>query len=539
MRPLLGRLLPPLLRRSYARLTAALHDPARAQQRLLKDLLRDTAATEYGRAHGIKSNDDYETFAARLPLARYDDIGEWIVRQQQTERQVIAAERILFYELTSGSSGTAKQIPYTRSLKNVFNRMFAAWLYDLLAHGPGFETGKLFISISPVFQERPKTGRGVPVGLDDDADYLNGWMRGLIKRFFVVPASIKRVHTADAFKHALAALLLAESRLEAISIWNPSLFEVLLDFIEASRDALIDDLQRGSLRRDEVSFTFEPASRQRLSLLSQQPLDWPRVWPRLKLISCWADANAGAAARRLGGRFPDVFMQGKGLLATEAPMTLPLIRAGGSVPLAGDVFYEFLDDAGRLSRLHELEAGREYEIVVTARGGLPRYRVGDRVRATRVYHATPCLEFIGRSDAVCDLVGEKLNETFVQSSLSRLADGSSRFQTLLPVITGAGSSYYVLVIDELAGDPFAFAQQVDETLCQAHHYGVARRLGQLAPLQVRRAPAARAAYYDFFIDKGMKWGDIKHQFLIRDLDVAAQLLARIEASAAHRRALDG
>src|SRR5262249_35821210 len=156
----------------------------RAQQRLLADLLRDLAATEYGRAHGIKSNEDYETFAARLPLVRYDDIGGWIERQQQTERNVIAAERVLFYELTSGSSGAAKSIPYTRSLKDVFNRMFAAWLYDSLAHGPRFETGKLFISISPAVRQQQKTERGIAVGLDDDADYLNGWMRSLIRRFF-------------------------------------------------------------------------------------------------------------------------------------------------------------------------------------------------------------------------------------------------------------------------------------------------------------------------------------------------------------------
>ena len=31
--------------------------------------------------------------------------------------------------------------------------------------------------------------RGI-VGLDDDADYLNGWMRRLLKRFFVVPPTI-------------------------------------------------------------------------------------------------------------------------------------------------------------------------------------------------------------------------------------------------------------------------------------------------------------------------------------------------------------
>ena len=536
---LLRRALLPVLRRSHARLIEQLHDPALAQGALLKDILRDLAKTEYGRVHGVRADDDYEAFAARLPLVGYDDLCEWIKRQQQTEGSVVAAERVLFYEMTSGSSGAAKPIPYTQSLKDAFNRMFAAWLYDLLAHGPRFETGKLFISISPAFHLHQPTERGIQVGLEDDADYLQGWMRGLLKRFFVVPPAVKRLSDTSDFKHALAALLLAEPRLEVISIWNPSLLESLFDFIAAHRAALADDLRSGSVRRGGLTFKFKRASRERLSLLSEQPIDWRRVWPQLKLISCWADANARAAARRIAARFPNVFIQGKGLLATEAPMTLPLIAARGCVPLAGDVFFEFIDEAGKLARLHEVEARRQYEIVVTPRGGLARYRVGDRVRVTHFYRSTPCFEFIGRSNEVCDLVGEKLNETFVQSCLSQLMNGSSRFQTLLPVMAEGGPSHYLLVMDELAGDAQELANRLDEALCRAHHYGLARRLGQLAPLRVRIASTARDAYDEFFMSKGMRCGDIKHQVLIRNPEEAARLLAWFEASAANRRALDG
>jgi hypothetical protein len=538
---LLRRALPPILRRSHARLREQLRHPALDQQALLKDLLRDLAATEYGRAHGVRAGDDYEAFAARLPMVRYDDIREWIERQQQTEGKVIVAERVLFYEMTSGSTRAAKPIPYTQSLKDAFNRMFAVWLYDLLVRGPRFEIGKLFISVSPAsaFQQQQKTERAIRIGLDDDADYLSWWMRGLLKRFFVVPPAIKRLNDTDEFKHALAVLLLAEARLEAISIWSPSLLEALLDFIEDNRDGLTDDLQQGNIRRTRFTCQFKRASHERLSLLNEKPIDWLRIWPHLKFISCWTSANAHAAARRIAARLPNVFVQGKGLLATEAPMTLPLIEAAGCVPLAGEVFYEFIDDAGNLSRLHELDAGHEYEIVVTPRGGFARYRIGDRVRVTHFYQSTPCLEFIGRSDGVCDLVGEKLHETFVQSCLSQWVDSSSRFQTLLPVMAARGPSYYMLVIDKLAGDVQTFAKKLDEAFCDAHHYQVARRLGQLAPLRVHIAPGARRAYDAYFISKGMKWGDIKHQFLIRNLEDATRLLATFEASAAQCGALDG
>jgi hypothetical protein len=262
-------------------------------------------------------------------------------------------------------------------------------------------------------------------------------------------------------------------------------------------------------------------------MLKENPLQWPRVWSELKLISCWTSAQAKPAAERLAAKFPTVFMQGKGLLATEAPMTLPLIEARGFVPILTEVFFEFIDEQGNLRLLHELEMGREYEIVLTQQGGLVRYLIGDRVRVTEFYAATPCLEFTGRTQEVCDLVGEKLNESFVQQCLSRLSQRSD-FQMLLPVMNA--TSHYLLIVDQLSTDAATLETELDSLLCEAYHYGNARRLGQLGRVQVLYAANAREHYYDYFVSKGMKMGDIKHRFLIPVLPDAEALLFRIRGA---------
>lgn len=514
-----------LLRHSYIRFKEQLGDPGRAQRVLLKELVRNLAATEYGRSLGVREGDDYDAFSRRTPIAGYDELKPWIESQKSHERHSIVSEPVLFYEKTSGSSGPVKYIPYTSGLKGSFNRMFSVWLHDLLEHGPRFETGRLFISVSPAFGDAQATKRGIKVGLDDDADYLNSWMRWLSKRFLVAPASIKKLREPGDFKHVLAALLLAEPGLEVISIWNPSLLEVILDYIQASADALIDDLKSGLIARGNLEFRFRRQPPERLAILKDQPIDWARTWPKLKLISCWTSAHASSISRRLARQFPGVRVQGKGLLATEAPLTLPLIEARGFVPLPGEVFYEFLDDRENISLLHELETGCEYEIVLTQKGGLYRYRIGDRVRVTHSYKSTPCLEFIGRNDEVCDLVGEKLNESFARECLSTLQLESSRFQTLLPVMPERGRCHYVLILDELPGCGTSIEERLDEALCDAHHYRNARRLGQLDPARVRVAPHVREAYNEYFMMKGMKWGGIKHQYIVRRLDDAANLMA--------------
>jgi hypothetical protein len=154
----------------------------------------------------------------------------------------------LFYEKTSGSSMAAKMIPYTKSLKASFNRMFLIWLGDLLENLPELETGKTFISLSPAFNQNQTTAQGKRIGLADDSEYLNSWAGALLKPFLVLPPSIKQLQNPMAFKHAVALTLLAEDRLEIISIWNPSFFELILDYIQANPETLIRDFQRGAAR---------------------------------------------------------------------------------------------------------------------------------------------------------------------------------------------------------------------------------------------------------------------------------------------------
>lgn len=193
-------ILQPFLRSYLKGFKSALQTPRTSQQQLLKKIIAGLAETEYGRTLKIKAGDDYESFAAKIPLQDFDELSEWIARQQQTESRVLVAEPVLFYEKTSGSSAAEKLIPYTQSLKDSFNRMFRIWLGDLLEHLPELKTGKTFISISPAFNQHQMTTQGKPIGLADDAEYLNTWARVLLNPFLVLPPSIKGLQKSSGFQ---------------------------------------------------------------------------------------------------------------------------------------------------------------------------------------------------------------------------------------------------------------------------------------------------------------------------------------------------
>ena len=131
------RTLPLSVAPQALRLQRALRDPALAQERLKRHIAADLAKTAYGRDHGVGGPDDF----GRLPLATWSELESWVARQQQGEL-AITPYPVRFYERTSGSSGAAKEVPYTDALRSGFSAMFGAWAYDVLQHAPKLRTGK-------------------------------------------------------------------------------------------------------------------------------------------------------------------------------------------------------------------------------------------------------------------------------------------------------------------------------------------------------------------------------------------------------------
>ena len=481
-----------------ARFVAALTDCERAQRSALARLIRPAAGTAYARQFGLRPDDDVDAFRAKLPPVDYATLKPWIAREEAGGSGILVPGRIHRYEPTSGSGGVNKLIPCNAALLASFRSLFAVWAHDLLGHLLCPHSGRVFISVSP------RLGPGSEAR--HDTDYLAGPLRLLLAAFLVGPDRDSEQTDPLDFRDALALALLRCPDLEIISIWSPTYLLVLLDHIEAHRERLAAHLPSGRRR-----------------LLDHDSIPWPRLWPRLSLVSCWNAAAAAAPAQHLARRLPHAPMQGKGLLATEAPVTVPLVEAGGCVPMVDEVFIELEDAHGNLCLLHEACTGREYALLISQAGGLLRYRLGDRVRVSGHWRDTPLLEFVGRVDAVCDLVGEKLHENQVAGTLRSLL-APDAYGLLVPVVT-AIPPYYRLVTDR--HDP-RLPERLDTALLAGHRYREARALGQLALPRLTVLGDARRVVHDFLIADGMMVGDIKDMALLHSLDRALRLSAVLD-----------
>lgn len=434
----------------------------------LVELLSANSATAYLRSHG--SPRELDAFRAQVPICNYETLSPWLQRVAGGESDVLFRGRPCAYERTGGSAGGSKLIPYSVAGLADFRRAVSPWLATTLdRHGI---TGTVYFSISPVARAAEQLG-GVPVGLPDSA-YLDDAMCDVLMTRSAVPLSVSALADVGEWRTKTRHYLAAAHEIELISVWSPTFLLSLLDEHQA--------IEAG--------------------------------WRRLKVISCWADGSSAPYADELAERFPGVAIEPKGLISTEAVVTVP--NAKGEPELIGGGFFEFLRHE-QTFLAHELEPGGEYEVVATTASGLYRYRTGDVVRC-RTYAGSgrPILVFVGRSGLNSDLVGEKLSESFVAAGLAFLPG----FSLLVP---DASKRAYVLVRDRhtTAGE----IARLEANLCRNPQYAYARTLGQLAPLTAMYVRRAFAMLEACLLERGVWLGAIKPTALRPEpfwIDVFAQ-----------------
>lgn len=503
---------------TYHRFQQALQDPLAAQNAVLNRIVSDLQQTTYGKRFSLPKNATYEAFCQHIPIVEYETISPWIAQTKITNT-VLTKNPIQFYETTSGSQGAKKNIPYNQDLRQNFAHCFKIWGYDCLQHKFALSSMQTFMSISPLVSHEGKSN-----AILEDSDYVTGALQWLLRPFILRQPHIQKLKDPADFRFILALTLLAHEKLEVISIWSPSYLLILLSIIEERFEEMLGFLARQRFDYQGVEIVLPKISKRRLAHLQAQSknLLFSSLWPNLQMISCWRAASSERGANILQQYFPKVFIQGKGLLATEGPMTLPIIAAKGYVPLVNELFFEFIDSQQRIYRLHELQVGHEYEIVISQLAGLYRYRIGDTVRVTHFYQNTPCLEFMGRREKISDLVGEKLNERFVEKIFHQAPFSNSICQCLIPLMRETGQGQYYLLTDNkaLAGCEL----HLDQLLSEAFHYHNARNMSQLLRPIIICHPNLSTILTQCFERNGIKMGDQKATTLITSSIIATQLL---------------
>jgi hypothetical protein len=418
------------------------------ESKKLGTILSNNKHTIYGEKYNFESIKTVSDFQKKIPVTTYENYLPYIEKIKNNEQNILTKEKVLLLEPSSGSTSARKLIPYTKGLKREFSSAILKWLWNLNRKFPSLKYGQLYFSITPQTTQND----GI-VGFGGDDEYIGGFAGKFIAKKFVVPNSIKNITDMDEFWDTTIEYIKKAENLKLVSIWNPTFLLIMLEKAKMTAKEL---------------------------------------FPKLEVISCWADGNSKNLAEKLQKSFPDVYIQPKGLLATEGITTIPIEGLGKRLT---DVhFFEFRDENGEFLTKDNLEIGKNYDIILTTSGGFYRYDIGDIVE----YKGNMCFDFVGKSGNVSDYFGEKLNEVHVKKIID---DGV--FKILVP-----GEKEYILYSENDVD-----IDKIDSGLRENFHYDYCRKLGQLNKIRLVKIQNGQRQYIENCLNFGMRLGDIKPAYL--------------------------
>jgi GH3 auxin-responsive promoter len=456
--------------RSAARFRSLLPQASQIQHARLRSILARNAGTEFGRAHGFDQISSPQAYRERVLVRTYEDFAPYIERLASGETNVLTREAVIAFEETAGSTSGPKLIPMTAPLLESFGCALRAWLDDLAIAFPPIAQGRAYWSISPAARSARSTPSGIPIGLGGDAAYF-GELAALVAATLAVSPDTAHSSSIEQWRESTCRQLENCADLSLISVWSPTFLLELLDQVD--------------LRRKPLA-----------------------------VISCWDQAASRPWAQALSQRLPGVKIQGKGLLATEGVVSIPLAGLDWPVLAVDSGYYEFLDDDGKAFEASSLNPGQEYAVLMSTEGGLYRYAIGDRVRMHGFVGEAPLLEFCGRGACASDLCGEKLTEAFVVKALAPLG------QNFLLLAPACGTRpQYELFCDAHrvpSAQLDALAAQADRLLQANPQYAYARSLGQIEAVRARRVVRPLQTWIAHNSTRGQRLGEIKAPVLSAD-----------------------
>ncbi|MFD9358914.1 GH3 auxin-responsive promoter family protein [Streptomyces sp. NPDC060031] len=505
-------------RQARADLLADLRNPAAAQDRVLADIIEFSAGSLHWKENGYDAvRHEPAAFRKVLPIMRYDDFAGPIERETRTKGGILSCSPVLRWLKTSGTTGTPKRVPYTLHWLLTYRipAMKAMWGTYLEQH--------------PELLAHPHATLDTQTVREDVLDFVHGVEHQAISNrhpqinsldwnppWYDAPWFGPQTPTSHEGRMYHRVRHLVGRELHYISAINPSTLVSLRDLIAVNGDRLVADLRAGTLEGEPYGEPDEAAAARLEAVLRDPAFSLKDVWPSLTLYSCWLSASAGLYRGKLDAVLPGVDKLPFMTCGTEGVTTIPVDGTTHSQPLAvSQAFFEFvpadvplgevLESGGTVGTLlfDEIEAGRDYHLIMSQGNGLYRLWTGDIYHVDRVdASGVPWVHFVRRSGVFHSFTGEKITEAQVTEAIEngfRLLGVDMGLYLCGP--RWAEPPHYVAVVETgaaLTGElAAALSARIDEQLGLINiEYASKRDSGRLDPIVV--VPVAHGAVGSYF-----------------------------------------
>ncbi len=411
---------------------------------LLFKLLRDNSDTEYGKKCGFADIKSVEEFKEKVPFSTYDDYAEDIHKMIYDDSEGLFTNYpIIHYALSSGSVGVPKYIPVSQMTMDLYCAYCANLSFGLMDEYYRNTTGKSFpdgYCLNTLESPPMVTENGVPMGSISGS--LLRPLADQLRHFITSPSEVIFPEESMDMKYLKVRFALPERNVICIIAPFMSAPVDLMRYIENNWEMLCDDIEKGIINEDinvsqEIRSRIMPSikpDKVRADELREEfkkgfddPII-PRIWKNFSFVASIGTGGFSQYTLKMrqytGKNIPYSFQN---YAASEAIMAVERRTGEESFALLPEgAFYEFIpvdsEDEETTLTIDQLEAGKDYEIVITNLSGFYRYRLKDVIRVTGFYNETPFIQFLYRKNQMLSVAGEKTNEEAVRWAITKFQD---------------------------------------------------------------------------------------------------------------------
>jgi hypothetical protein len=469
-----------LAARRLATMRRLAEDPRRAQEAVLRRLLRRAERTRFGREHGLRADMGPEAYRGAVPLRDYRRMLPWWEPARAGEPDVAWPGRIRHWALSSGTTSGEKHLPVSeQAIRSARGGGWDALVPFLAQSGRELLGGRLlFLGGCTALR------RDGPV-LEGDNTGILGRRLPLLARLWREPSPAISDVTDWETRIGLAARALVGRDVRMIGGVPSWVILFLEEVLRVSRRASLREIWPRLSLFVHGGVSFEPYRRRVLELLGDT------IW----LTDTYSASEGGMFA------VEDVF---------RGSAMLPIVDRG--------VYFEFVPaaetDAGRALRvgIDEVEQGVPYAVAVTTDSGAYAYLLGDLV--TFVSRRPLRLLFSGRLAHTLNAFGEHVSGGELDRAMAAAADACGADvadYAVAPVFPGSGRTqgghiWYV----EFRGPPESLgllADRIDQALRRGNEDYASHRTFGLARPEVRPVPPG--TFYEWMRRRGKLGGQNK------------------------------
>jgi len=472
------------------------------QQGELVRLIEKASLTAVGRKYDFSSIRTYQQFASTLPLFSYDNLEPFIMRMMNGEKDVLWAGRCWNFAQSSGTSGRSKYIPITRES---FRWNHYQGGSDVISH---------YLNLCP--DSRLFAGKALILG-GSFANNLSHLPRG-------VRVGDLSANLIESINPLANRVRVPSKQIALMADWN----EKLPALVQACIHQDVTNLSG-------VPSWFLTVIKRVLAATGKTCLH--EVWPNLEVFFhggiSFAPYRAQYEALCDMSRmhFQETYNASEGFFAVQSDWDsramLLLLDVG--------IFYEFIpvsdidSETPQVYPIWEVEAGRTYELVITACNGLWRYRLGDTVTIQQLNPVK--ITIAGRTHSFINAFGEELMVHNADHAITMAAHetGSEVANyTAAPVYATdkqRGRHQWLIEFSRKPADTQQFIDLLDKHLREVNSDYDAKRTGDIFLDAPQLVIAPDGLFDQWLASTGKLGGQRKVPRLCNNRDTIEQMLA--------------